>query len=113
VRTAKLALAALVVAAPCAALATPKAGGAAPDVSHLRLQLNLGFEAADHPQGWFAGGEGYIANIDAVENLAKARGGRLRLSGYLKTETVTGGGAGLWMRVDGPQGILAFDNMPN
>ena len=41
-----------------------------------------------------------------------ARGMRLKLSGYLKTDAVTGDGAGLWMRVDGPnRSILAFDNM--
>ena len=38
-------------------------------------------------------------------------GSRLRLSGELKAEGVTGW-AGLWVRVDGEQGrILAFDNM--
>jgi len=44
--------------------------------------------------------------------VAPARGKRLRLSGYLKTDEVTGDGAGLWMRVDGPnRSVLAFDNM--
>ena len=39
------------------------------------------------------------------------RGKRIKLSGYIKSENVTGS-AGLWMRVDG-QGdtVLAFDNM--
>ena len=41
-----------------------------------------------------------------------ARGKRLRLSGYLKTDGVRGDGVGLWMRVDGPdRSMLAFDNM--
>lgn len=38
-------------------------------------------------------------------------GARIRLTGYLKTENITEGFAGLWMRVDGPNGALAFDNM--
>ena len=38
-------------------------------------------------------------------------GKRIRLTGYLKTENITNGFAGLWMRVDGPNGSLAFDNM--
>jgi erythromycin esterase len=45
------------------------------------------------------------------------RGKRLRLSGWIRTEAVTGGFAGIWMRVDGPprpdggSARLAFDNM--
>ncbi len=35
---------------------------------------------------------------------------RIRLAGFLKTEGANGG-AGLWMRVDGADSILAFDNM--
>ena len=38
-------------------------------------------------------------------------GKRIRLTGYLKTENIANGFAGLWMRVDGPGGTLAFDNM--
>ena len=38
-------------------------------------------------------------------------GKKVRYSGYIKTEGVTRGYAGLWWRVDGPSGVLAFDNM--
>jgi len=38
------------------------------------------------------------------------RGRRVRLSGWLRTEDVDFG-AGLWLRVDGEHGLLAFDNM--
>jgi hypothetical protein len=38
-------------------------------------------------------------------------GKRIRLTGYVKTENITNGFAGLWMRVDGPGGAIAFDNM--
>src|SRR5690606_29357801 len=38
------------------------------------------------------------------------QGKSIRLSGYIKTENVTGGYAGLWLRID-PQ--LGFDNMAN
>ena len=37
-------------------------------------------------------------------------GKRMKLTGYVKTENVEGGWAGLWMRID-PQ--IAFDNMQN
>lgn len=40
-----------------------------------------------------------------------AAGKRVRFSGYIKTEGVTDGYAGLWWRVDGQSGVLAFDNM--
>jgi hypothetical protein len=41
------------------------------------------------------------------------RGKRIRLSSYLRSESVEGW-AGLWMRVDGPRSLpLAFDNMQN
>jgi erythromycin esterase len=98
--------------------------------------LNLGFEAADRPEGWFAGGKGYAAAIDQEVKQSgerslrisfleagdfgvatsrfpvdAAKGKRLRLTGYIKTKEVTTGWAGLWMRVDGPAGVLAFDNM--
>jgi erythromycin esterase-like protein len=41
----------------------------------------------------------------------EAAGKRIKFSGYIKTENVTGGFAGLWWRVDGASGVLAFDNM--
>jgi erythromycin esterase-like protein len=42
-----------------------------------------------------------------------AAGKHIRFSGYIKTEDVSGGYAGLWWRVDDPSGVLAFDNMQN
>jgi len=43
--------------------------------------------------------------------VSHAAGKKVRYSGYIKTEGVTRGFAGLWWRVDGPSGVLAFDNM--
>ena len=43
-----------------------------------------------------------------------AAGKRIRFSGYIRTDAVTGGYAGMWWRVNGPDGkVLAFDNMQN
>ena len=39
------------------------------------------------------------------------KGKQIQLKGYLKTEQVAGGYAGLWMRIDGSSGTLAFNNM--
>ena len=43
--------------------------------------------------------------------LEAAAGKRIRFSGYIKTDGITRGYAGLWWRVDGKSGTLAFDNM--
>jgi erythromycin esterase-like protein len=40
-----------------------------------------------------------------------AAGKRIHYSGYIKTENISRGWAGLWWRVDGKSGVLAFDNM--
>jgi erythromycin esterase-like protein len=45
--------------------------------------------------------------------VAPAAGRRIRYSGFIKTTGVTRGYAGLWWRVDGETGVLAFDNMSN
>jgi erythromycin esterase-like protein len=40
-----------------------------------------------------------------------AVGKRVRFRGFIRTGNVAKGYAGLWWRVDGPSGVLAFDNM--
>jgi hypothetical protein len=92
------------------------------------------------PQGWFKGGGNpadYETGVDSsVRHAGKAsgfvkataadpktfatlmqifraddyRGKRLRLTGYLKTDSV-GGWAALWMRMDSETRTVAFDNM--
>lgn len=42
-----------------------------------------------------------------------AAGKRVRFSGNIRAEGVPCGWAGLWWRVDGASGVLAFDNMRN
>ena len=41
----------------------------------------------------------------------KVAGKKIRFGGYIRTEEVRDGFAGLWWRVDGESGMLAFDNM--
>jgi hypothetical protein len=43
--------------------------------------------------------------------VAAVAGKTIRFSGYIRTEKIMRGYAGLWWRVDGPSGPLAFDNM--
>jgi hypothetical protein len=114
----------------------------------VMLIAALTAEAADLPAGWFAAGSHpteYQMGIDTtVHHDGKAsgfikataselhgfgtlmqtaapgdyRGKRLRLSGYVRSEKVQSGWAGLWLRIDGPTQeatkrpeMLGFDNM--
>ncbi|MDX1388853.1 MAG: carboxypeptidase-like regulatory domain-containing protein, partial [Acidobacteriota bacterium] len=96
--------------------------------------LDLGFE--QDGTKWYLGGKGYVVTVVDDEKhsgeralrmtceelgsfgvatggfpVEEARGKRLRLTGYVKTAEITKGWAGLWMRIDGPDGSLGFDNM--
>jgi erythromycin esterase len=45
-------------------------------------------------------------------SVSPAAGRKLHFSGYIRTENIKTGYAGLWMRVDGPNNtVIAFDNM--
>ncbi len=67
----------------------------------LRLALSPG---AVYHDGAFAVASARLA-IDDV------RGKHLRLAAWIKSSAIAHGWAGLWVRVDGPGGVLAFDNM--
>lgn len=99
-------------------------------------KMNLDFEAVDddRPVGWLDFGNGdYVLAVDdqeaqsgkqsvSIESAggkgdyhawsytipAKYEGQKIKLTGYLKTENVADGWAGLWLRLD-PR--VAFDNM--
>lgn len=98
-------------------------------------------DVSNRPAGWYAGGNGYEIVLDSTLPLAGryslrshwtgavpmnerafgvvtmsfpqtvARGRALRLTGYIRTEDVSSGYAGFWMRVDRGTQTLAFDNM--
>lgn len=66
-----------------------------------------GFFNHRYSGGGGAGGFGVAASTFPAD---AARGRKIRYSGWIKTEGVTDF-AGLWWRADGPEGVLAFDNM--
>lgn len=99
--------------------------------------FNFGFETQsenhDLPNGWFKWGD-YSLSIDtvcktghksgkitslqngtfgciAISIPAYYEGGKIELEGFIKTENVKNGFAGLLLRIDGYGDILAFDNM--
>jgi erythromycin esterase len=103
--------------------------------------LNLDFENVT-PNGiakdWYQSGEGFSVFVDSTVSFSgkrslciqkvgngnfgvatssfpinDARGKYLKYTGYIKTENITEGYAGLWWRVDGASGLLNFDNMNN
>lgn len=57
--------------------------------------------------------EGVFGAVTGEIPLGDLRGKRLRLSGQVKTRDVEPGQAALWIRVKGPKGNLAFDNLRN
>jgi hypothetical protein len=66
-----------------------------------QASASIKFNCGDDQYPWASLGQSIAAD--------EYRGKRVRLSGWLKT--VDAGEAGLWMRVDGEQRMLAFDNM--
>jgi erythromycin esterase len=67
----------------------------------LRLALRAG---AVYREGGFA-----VASTHLTVD--QARGRHLRLEGWIKSSAIGRGWAGLWVRVEGAHGVLAFDNM--
>ncbi len=103
-------------------------------------EFNLGFEkssdAAKLPDKWAQWGTGYSLKTDSSEKRsgnvslslepadtaasfgaaayqipALYEGKEIELRGFLKLKDVTGGFAGLFLRVDGESGVMEFDNM--
>jgi len=102
---------------------------------------DIGFATAEQRSRWRLRGDGYELGFDSQETrnggpslrlalapgavyldggvavatvhlaAAEARGRRLRLTAWIKSSTIGRGWAGLWARVDGSGGVLAFDNM--
>jgi AraC family transcriptional regulator len=79
-------------------LVPPDAAGADHRVARLRLRAEVGE----------ARGFGTMAQQIAA---AQFTGARIGFRGVIRTHAA--GWAGLWMRVDGEHGVLAFDNMRN
>jgi hypothetical protein len=110
-------------------------------ILHAQGSDNLNFEVINKttglPEVWFIpSNTGFPAQLDSVTkqngqyslSIEKGQtagsfgvatysvkstfeGKKLVLTGYIKTENVANGYAGLWMRVDGDNGTLSFDNM--
>ena len=54
---------------------------------------------------------GQFGFVSQAISAAGYRGRRVRLSGYVRADSVAGRGAGLWMRIDAPTRTVGFDNM--
>ena len=101
----------------------------------FNLNFDQNFKGEELPDDWFVWGD-YQIEKDSVTNYsgkyaskissgeiggsfgsiaykipARYKGRTLKLEGYIKTENVTNGFAGLLLRVDGLAGSLAFNNM--
>jgi erythromycin esterase len=106
---------------------------------NAQVYLNLDFENHSpdgKAKGWYQGGEGYNVFVDTtiyysgksslcIQRISKGtfgvatsafpvldgKGKSLKFTGYIKTDSITEGYAGLWWRVDGKHSVLNFDNM--
>ena len=67
-----------------------------------------GYQETAEPQTRAGGGFGVATGTFPV---SAAAGKKITFSGSIKTDGVWNGYAGLWWRADGPNGVLAFDNM--
>jgi len=131
-------LAAVVFASIASAQQPTAAPQSATDPLNLGFERR-GVIAPTAPTGWYAGGQGYVVTLDSVSPHSGARslrmqatasrpqrafgvatlslpgaliaGKTLKLRGYIRTEGVTQGYAGLWMRVDSGSTPLVLDNM--
>ncbi|MBL1409029.1 erythromycin esterase family protein [Sphingobacterium faecale] len=107
----------------------------------LNLDFELKNYATSLPKRWYAGGEGFKVYMDSIEkysgkwSLAMEKfgdtngkfgvytgrlpievlvGKNIEYKGWIKTNDVKNGYAGLWLRIDGENGaMLALDNMSN
>ena len=80
-------------------------------------QAGIGITSIDHHSGAAAvylSGQGDVARQAVLSQGILPDhylGSRVRLSAWVKAKDVSGEYAGMWMRVDGPFSMLAFDNM--
>lgn len=126
----------------CIGSAAAPSLGQSPKASPANLNFERGTAQTGLPVAWGGGGPGYevslgnanahtgkasgqvrfIGNSDSPRDAHgtltqcispdSVRGRRVRYSGYIKTDRVADGSAGLWMQVDGtPEMVLAFDDM--
>lgn len=109
--------------------------------NNKNIFLNLDFEASSYmgiPKHWMVGGEGYEISIDSTIfysgkksltiskvsagkfgtatstfPIEEVRGKHVTYTGYIKTNKVSSGYAGLWWRVDGNNEVIKLENMFN
>jgi erythromycin esterase len=110
-----------------------------PHAAAQQAYLNLDFETATRgqPWSWTYGGGTYQFGLDSLTAnsgaqsfrvryvsgqfgssfaqylpLETVRGRHLHVTGYMKTDSITQGNAGLWLRVDGGSSTISIDNAP-
>lgn len=113
-----------------------------PESTALNLDFETPVYGINAPDKWILGGRGYESKLDSMTKqsgktslritykgrfdndfgvftglipIDSVKGKKVKLSGYIKTEDVKDGYAGLWLRVNGGEledyKILSFDNM--
>ena len=81
-----------------------------------QVGIDLGVSRAGRASGYLRSRTNAVdstsfATLGQTISAVAYRGRRVRMSGFVRVDSLSGGGAGLWMRIDGPTGVLGFDNM--
>jgi hypothetical protein len=85
-------------------------------LSYYEIGLDHAEHHGGHSAAYMAGPKLYTPDQAILDQAIRAddyRGKRVRLSAWVKGSGLVGPLAGLWMRVDGPGVVPAFDNMSN
>lgn len=81
-----------------------------------QVGIDLGVSRAGRASGYLRSRTNAVdstsfATLGQTISAVAYRGRRVRMTGFVRVDSLSGGGAGLWMRIDGPTGLLGFDNM--
>lgn len=77
----------------------------------VSVTSDAGFEGPGLSVARVEGGPGTFGGVGQSISAENYRGKKVRISGFIQTERVDGGYAGLWFRVDKGKDMLVLDNM--
>ena len=108
-----------ILAPACAALAADlpvgwyEIGDAGMDSYDVSVASDAGIDGPGLSVARVERGTGTFGGVGQAISASNFRGKKVRVSGFIRTEGVDGGYAGLWFRVDKGKDMLVLDNMSN
>ena len=86
-------------------------GDAGKNSYEISIMDDAGIEGPGLSVAQIEGGSGTFGGVGQAISAENYRGKKVRLSGFIQTDGVDGGYAGLWIRVDKGKDMLVLDNM--